>query len=515
MPLNPKDFPDLVAVIYGRVSQDKKKGLSVPEQVRWGREQCERFTWQVAKVITDTDISATRHAVKSRPGYQELPNHLVRRAGAPRRVLVTRSSSRANRQLLDFAVLRELCAEHGTYWYSGGQLYDMDNPQDRRILAQEAVENEYGPEQSRFDSMQQLARNFAEGKPHGKEAFGYRIVYERGQAVGRIPDPEKVPLVREMAARALGLESTGSIARWLTGRKVLVPSVDMALPCRACSRTQGRRVLEAVDRRYCPCDKSWMTRWDHTTVRNVLRSPTIAGLRGHRDKTTGVVETVPATWEPIITVEEHQRLLALFADPGRYLNHRGTAPRWLMSGIPRCGRCDAKLQHHSGSRRRRTYRCPRFCVDRDAALIDDLVEETVLRRLEDPQLLAALARSDEDAAAAAEEAATLRAAYDKWVTEAIEADLSPLEIKQYKDRKLPAIKAAEARAQAAMPMPHVVAVAGPDARAKWDDSEQTPLQAKRDIIRSLLAVTVHPAGKKRGFGGRPGVETIDIQPLVA
>ncbi|WP_109526931.1 MULTISPECIES: recombinase family protein [Nocardia] len=517
MPLNPNDFRDLVAVIYARVSQDKSKNLSVPAQVQWGREQCERFGWPVAKVITDTDIGATRHSLKVRPGYLELPAHLVPEPGKPRRVLVTRSSSRANRQLGDFADLRDLCAEHETYWYSGGQLYDLDNPQDRRILANEAVENEYGPEQSRFDSMQQLSRNFADGKPHGKEAFGYRIAYERGKAVARVIDEGNSSLIREMTRRAISLESTSSIARWLTSARIPVPSADMALPCRKCSVTQGRRVLEAVDRRSCPCDKAWMTEWDHIAVRNVLLSPTIAGLRGHKDRKTGVVSTTPAQWEAIISVEERESLLRLFASPGRRAHNRGSAPRWLLSGIPRCGKCTTGriITHRSGANRPRTYECENYCVARDAELVDALVEETVLRKLEDPELLAALERSDAETQALAAEAKRARAVYEKWIAEAIQAELSPLEIKAYKDAKLPAVKQAEARAQAAMPMPHVVAAAGPDARDVWHDADRTPLQAKRDIIRSLLSITLYPAGKKRGFGGRPGVETIDIQPLVA
>ncbi|MEU6829321.1 recombinase family protein [Nocardia beijingensis] len=516
MPLNPHDFPDLAPWIYGRNSQDKNKGLSVPQQVRWGREQCERFGWADPRVTTDTDIGATRHTVKQRPGYKELVEGLARSAPDGKRwVLVTRSSSRANRQLLDFAILREMCARLGVYWYSGGQLYDMNNPHDRRVLAQEAVDNEFQPEQNRFDSMQQLRQNFLDGKPHSREAYGYRIVYRRGRAVERLHHEVHAPIVREMARRILASESTRSVCRWLASEGVPVPSAGMALPCRVCSVTEGRKVLQPVDRRHCPCEKDWMTRWDVATVRRVLMNPTIAGLRAHRNKDNGVMETVAATWEPIITLEQHRALVALFEDPKR-ITHRGSAPRWLLSGIPRCGKCGGALRSRQPVQpRERVYDCPQFCVSRNAQLVDDLVEETVLRKLEDPALLLALQRTDAEADAAAEEATRLREAYEKWLAEAIDADLSPAEIKQYKDRKLPAIKAAEARAQAAMPMPHVVSAAGPDARAKWDDPDQTPLQAKRDIIRSLLAITIHPAGKRRGFGGRPGVETIDIQPLVA
>lgn len=519
MPLNPQDFPDLEAWIYGRNSQDKNKGLSVPQQVKWGRTECDRFSWTVAQTITDTDIGATRHAVKERPGYLELTQGLRQPAASgKRRVLVTRSSSRANRQLLDFAVLREMCASLGVLWYSGGQLYDMDNPQDRKILAQEAVENEFGPEQNRFDSMQQLRTNFLEGKAHGKEAYGYELVYKRGQVVDRVPCPVRAPIVREMVRRVLDdKESLSSVARWLTASGVLVPGVDMGYPCRSCSTFNGRRVIKKVDRRRCACPKDWRTTWDHVMVRQVLTSETIAGLRAHRVPSTeyadGYVETVPATWEPLITVEDHTRLLADLSESGRRTTP-GSEVRWLLTGIAQCWKCLGPMAGKpANSRRKAIYLCrDNQCTSRNAELVEDVVIETVLRRLEDPELLQSLARTDEDASAALQEAETLRKQYADWLKDAVAADLSPFEIKAYKSQKEPAIKAAEARAQAAMPLPHVIAAAGPDARTKWEDDEITPLKAKRDIIDSLLTITVLAAsGRVTTFGGTAGVESIDIQ----
>ncbi|WP_328405054.1 hypothetical protein [Nocardia sp. NBC_00403] len=77
------------------------QGLSVPQQVKWGRGECARFGWADPRVTTDTDIGATRHTVKQRPGYKDLVAGLAEPAPEGKRwVLVTRSSSRANRQLL-------------------------------------------------------------------------------------------------------------------------------------------------------------------------------------------------------------------------------------------------------------------------------------------------------------------------------------------------------------------------------------------------------------------------------
>ncbi|MGK8520377.1 hypothetical protein ACRS6B_01870 [Nocardia asteroides] len=45
----------------------------------------------------------------------------------------------------DLAELRGLCAEFGVYWYYGGVLYDMNDPDDRKRVAQDAAEDEHAP----------------------------------------------------------------------------------------------------------------------------------------------------------------------------------------------------------------------------------------------------------------------------------------------------------------------------------------------------------------------------------
>ncbi|WP_083880408.1 recombinase family protein [Nocardia araoensis] len=524
MPINPSDFPGLDAIITARVSKaTKQKGERSPkEQIAWGRQECARFEWPVRKVIDEGAVGATRHARKQRPGRAELRRELealatrIRRGESRGGVLVNWSSSRANRRLGDLAELRELCAEFGVYWYYGGVLYDMNDPDDRKRVAQDAVEDEHAPERNRQDTMRALAQNFLDGKPHGKESFGFQIVYKRGRAIGRVPCPTNGPIFREMARRALDGESLSSIARWLSAEGVLIPTHDDAMPCARCSTKDGRRVVEKVDRRTCGCPKDWRTHWTGITVRVVLLREAAAGLRAHTDE-QGQRRTVKATWEGLISVEEHERLKTLLSDPRR-APARGSAHRYLLSGIARCWKCDGPIAGRAPTKRHGLYYVCKYrnCLGRNAALVDDLVVETVLRRLEDPQLLRSLARTDADAVAALAEAKKLRAEYEKWLDEAIDADLSPAEIKRYKARKEPAILAAERRAQASLPMPHVVAAAGPDARAKWDDEELTPLEAKRDIIRSLLSIRILSAvGKRKGWGVAAGPDTIEITRLVA
>ncbi|MFI9508570.1 recombinase zinc beta ribbon domain-containing protein [Nocardia sp. NPDC052566] len=519
MPLSPKDLPGLVAIIQARVSKagKHKSERSPKEQIAWGRGECRSFGWPVGRVIDEGAVGATRHARKDRPGREELRQELTKVAGRVKRgevpggVLVNWSSSRANRKVGDMAELRDLCAEFGVYWYYAGVLYDMNDPDDRRRVAQDAVEDEHAPERNRLDSMRALAQNFADGKPHGPESFGFRIAYRRGRSLGREHCPENAPVFREMARRALNLENTYQIARWLTAQEVLIPSHDKAFPCSWCSVKDGRRVVQKVDRRTCPCPKGWRTTWDSDMVKRVLLNEAAAGLRVHEDE-DGNRLTVKGTWVGLISLDDHDRLKLILNAPERG-SHRGSEPVWLLSGILRCGRCGSAVVHRQRPERGRYYVCRKGgCVTRMAELVEDFVEEVVLRRLEDPTLLQSLTRTDEGALAALDEARKLRAAYEKWLNDAVDADLTPAEIAVYKAKKNPILKAAERRAQEAVPMPHVVAAAGDDARRKWNDPEQTPLMAKRDIIRSLVNVTILSAvGKRKGFGGGAGIDTIRIE----
>ena len=78
--------------------------------------------------------------------------------------------------------------------------------------------------------------------------------------------------------------------------------------------------------------------WSSTTMHNLLRSARIAGLRSHHGEVVAVGQ-----WEPIITPEEHERLLAVTAKrPGRTRNGRPARFRsWgsccVASAASRCG----------------------------------------------------------------------------------------------------------------------------------------------------------------------------------
>jgi len=136
--------------------------------------------------------------------------------------------------------------------------------------------------------------------------------------------------------------------------------------------------------------------WRSPTLRGLLRSGRIAGLREHRGEVVG-----PAVWEPIITVAERDRVLARMADQA--VSGRRSPRRYLLSGLLRCARCGGKL---FASPREHTRRyvclsgpdhggCGRLTVT--AEPLEELLADAVLHRLDSPQLADTLAgRSSAD-----------------------------------------------------------------------------------------------------------------------
>src|SRR5664280_2636329 len=76
--------------------------------------------------------------------------------------------------------------------------------------------------------------------------------------------------------------------------------------------------------------------WRTPTLRQMLGSPRIAGLRQHRGQVIG-----PAVWEPIITEQQRDQVLARIDTLST--SGRRSPRRYLLSGLLRCGRCDHVL----------------------------------------------------------------------------------------------------------------------------------------------------------------------------
>jgi site-specific DNA recombinase len=142
--------------------------------------------------------------------------------------------------------------------------------------------------------------------------------------------------------------------------------------------------------------------WRTTTVRGILRSGRIAGLRDHHGEAAG-----PAAWPALVSEAKHHQILAMFETKKN--SGRRAPRRYLLSGRLRCRKCGAPLYSAARADRRRyvclsgpDHRgCGRLTVVAQPA-VEELIATAVLMRLDTPVMgdaLSGRAAADERQAA--------------------------------------------------------------------------------------------------------------------
>jgi len=283
------------------------------------REDCERLCaargWAVAEVFSDNDTSA--YSGKRRPGYEAMMTGL--RSGDFDAVVTYAAPrlTRSMRELEDFVETIETIGAQVAV-VAGGDI-DLSSAAGRRIARIFAAiargESEELAERQRRKNRERAER----GLPHGlsRRPFGYA-------ANGVTVNPTEAAVIRDVVERLLH----GSTLR----------AVTLRLNASGSRTTTGRQ---------------WHTR----TLRRVLLSPRLNGRREHRG------ETYPASWEAIVSDDEHAQLVALLT--GRAGTGVVTKGRHVLSGLIFCGVCGAPMayqpEHRTKDgrvRTRQSYACP-------------------------------------------------------------------------------------------------------------------------------------------------------------
>lgn len=421
---------------------------------------CERNGWPVADVLTDNDRSATRFATKDRPQYARLGEVL-----RPGDVLVVWEPSRAGRSMDHYVDLRRLCTDRQVMLSYNGRLFDLDDGDDRFTTGLDALIAEREAEDIRKRIKRAHRENLAQGRPHGRVPYGYKIIRdpETGRSVGRTPDPNRAPLVQESARRVLDGHSLRSVVGW----------------------------LEAQD----PLG------WNDAKLRRILTNATYAGFRTRStivDGKRGAQEIHGrGTWEPILTEEQHHDLVALFA--GRKTGPRGVPVKYLLSGIARCATCGDHLWRARAGKRKdgsnyEVYQCKSHCVGRNMAAIDAVVTDVVEGILSTPESLAALAEVPETDSTAPARLAELRARLEDVENEIAEGRMPASTGARVATRLESQIAELEASSAPVFTDPVVRDLAAAtDPVATWRD---LPLQAKREFIRATMTIAVDRVGHR-------------------
>lgn len=365
--------PSAVA-IYARISSDQDgTALGVTRQLADCRELAARLGWTIAEEYVDNDISA--FSGKRRPSYERMLDDLRDRA---RDAVIVYHVDRLTRRPIELEQFVEVLTASKVRHvrFVAGADVDIANGDGLMVLRLTAAvaANESASKSRRI--LRKMDEVAAAGRPHGgsRRPFGF----ENDRITIR---PDEAEVIRALAARCLAGESLRSLAIWLDDQQV-------------------RTVF----------DKAWRT----TTVRDMITSARVAGLRTHNG------DVVPAIWDAIISPTDRSRLLAMFEQ--KRSTGRRTPRSYLLSGMTRCGKCGGTL---FASRREHTRRyvcmagpdhqgCGRLTVV--AGPLEELTAAAVLYRLDTPALADALSgrhAQDEHTAALADAIAQDRAQLDE------------------------------------------------------------------------------------------------------
>lgn len=306
-------MPGVAAVaIYTRISRDaegRSEGVTAQEKA------CRRYARQAwperpVSVFTDNDLSAADPDTR-RPGYEQLLT-AIRRGQVS--ALVAVEQSRLTRQPAEWEALTLALSKAGideVHTTRKGIVSTRTRLVGRILAAVDAEEVERLRARVN-DSLDALA---ARGRPSGGRSYGYEHAGER-HARQLVVIPEEADVARWAAERVLAGWSLTSIAGDL-------------------------------DARQAPTARGG--RWTSQTVRSILRSPTIAGLRVHRGEVVG-----EGDWEAILDRDTWEAVRAKLTGPTvvrssdgqlrRVSRRRCTPRRYLLTGgIAVCGRCGTPL----------------------------------------------------------------------------------------------------------------------------------------------------------------------------
>jgi site-specific DNA recombinase len=351
------------AGIYTRISDDRHgEALGVARQERDDRELAERLGWEVARVFTDNDVSAT--SGRRRPEYEAMLDAI--RAGEIDAV-VTWDVDRLTRKPAELEVFIDLAERHGLQLASVGGEIDLATPQGRLTARIKGSVARHEAEQLARRIRAKVSELATAGAiaNGGPRPFGFRRVYAgegpRRKILRDELDPIEAPIVRECARRVLAGDSMGSVIRWLRDSDI--------------KTSTGRT-------------------WSQQALRIMLRSGRIAGLREHQRKVVG-----PAVWPGIITVEEHQQLRAVLDAKTRAPGSR--VRMHYLTGFVFCSACVDKgvKMRPCPQAGKLKYKCSTDiggCNGRVIVLSDlrDLVDAYMVARLSDPKTLRALAERE-------------------------------------------------------------------------------------------------------------------------
>ncbi|WP_298712802.1 recombinase family protein [uncultured Micrococcus sp.] len=445
--------------IYARISRDDEgMALGVARQLEDCRREAERRGWPILREYVDNDVSASNGRL--RPEYAALLDDIARR---DLDALVVWDVDRLTRTPAELETFIDLSDRHHVALASIGGDVDLSTPQGRLTARIKGSVARHEVEQQSRRLRRKFQASAAQGVPHGRTPFGYRRERQRDPETGaevvlNVVYPPEAALIRDWYARVIAGESLRSIARDMNERGV--------------TTTRGNK-------------------WSGAVLGHTMRRPVMCGLRVHKGEIVG-----PGNWEPIVDRDTWERAVAVLSDPSRRPG-RGPMPRYLGSGIYRCGKCGGKMRPIVQAKEAPIPRAPAYGCEschkltRKLEAVDEVVEAVIIARLEreDTALDLAADPSVERQAREVRDAALAR--LDNAADQYADGTITARQLARITDRLKPELGAAEARLQRLQSSSVVHGMTGPGAGKAW---RAAPLEKKRAVLNELASITILPSG---------------------
>lgn len=350
-----------ILACYIRVSTEEQahEGNSLVEQ----EEQLKRFAVgngfdDTYRIYRDEGYSARS---LERPAMQKL---LLDVSSGHVTGVVTTRIDRLTRRVGDFARLIELFNEHGVFYRSTRQNFEVSTAMGRMMATILSAIAEFEREMIAERVYENLLSKAKQNSLTTKPPFGYQLVNGMLE-----PHPGEAVWVRKAADRLLRGAGTRQVARYLNDHGV---------------RTKTGRL------------------WSDATVRTLFRNEVLTGTliwnrragsgKGRRERKPEDWVVAPDHHVPLLTRGEFDAIQQLI-DRRRRMQARARSGSRLLSGIVTCGFCGAPMHGgwqiydtKAGKQRKKTYRCSTYvrtgtCVINrvDAEDLDDFVVRNLMK----------------------------------------------------------------------------------------------------------------------------------------
>jgi DNA invertase Pin-like site-specific DNA recombinase len=436
--------------IYTRLSKDDDgTETATARQEADARARADRDGYEIHRVYRDSDMSAYRKNVV-RPGFDALLDDAV--AGTIDAVLVWRID-RLARASRDWARVLPLVDDGGLRVIGVADGVDTATPGGRLTLDVLA-----GVARNESLTMSlRLKRKHQELAEQGRHSGGGRRPFGLTSDWSAIVEHE-AELIQEAAGRVLSGEGIVSIARDFVHRGVPTASGS--------------------------------GHWTTKTLRKVLTSPRIAGIREYGGK------TYEGQFPAIIAADTWRRVAAILLDPARRTTSDGKA-KHLLTGVLRCATCDGTMVSRNVKGKRRVYACVKppqgkGCghVSVAGAAADAYVEGLILA-MDFGHVL--VPSDDVERERIVERITQLQAAMEELVSDYYVARALPREAffatKDRLERELDYAKTELASASRESPLALVTGSIG----GQWAEGS---MDWRRNVVKSLLEITVAPAATR-------------------